>query len=69
MARIGARIAKLEHARPAHGAGLDMSQLDLPPDLCARIGAAKAAGTFPQSLSDDDLMTVVHAADVERGQA
>ena len=67
MTRIGARIARLEQSRPAPGA--DVLELDMPPDLCARIDAAKAAGTFPQSLSDDDVMTVIHAADVARGRA
>lgn len=64
---LRARISKIEQTRPAYGA--DMLDLDLHPDLCARIDAAKAAGTFPQSLSDDDLMTVIHAADVARGRA
>ena len=60
------RLNRLEGNRPP---GPDMLDLDLPPDLCTRIDAAKAAGTFPQSLSDDDLMTVIHAADVARGRA
>ncbi|MFO7920344.1 MAG: hypothetical protein R6U99_05920 [Nioella sp.] len=67
MARIGARIAKLERIRPDPVAG-EALDLDLPPDKCARILAAKAAGTFPQSLADPDLEAIVHAADVARGR-
>ena len=62
---LRARLAKLERNRPEPGA--DMLELDLPPDLCARIEAVKVAGTFPHGLSDDEMMTVIPAADVARG--
>lgn len=68
MAHIGARIAQLERNRPAPSTG-EALDLDLPPDMCERIEAAQAAGTFPQSLSDDDLRAVVDAADVAKGRA
>ena len=61
------RLAKLELTRPNPGA--DLLQLDLPPDLCARIDAAKLAGTYPQSLSDADMLAIVAAADKIRGWA
>lgn len=70
MARIVRRIAQLERNRPeplvSPGPGLEF---DLLPDICARIMAAKAAGTFPQSLADADLEAIVRAADVARGRA
>lgn len=62
------RLAKLERNRPEPVAASGL-ELDLPPDLCARIGEAQAAGTFPQSLSDADLETIVAAGDVARGHA
>ncbi|MEI4235084.1 hypothetical protein [Roseovarius sp. D22-M7] len=68
MARIGARIAKLERIHPAPVAGESLD-IDLPPDISARIMAAKAAGTYPQSLADSDLQAIVRAADVVRGRA
>lgn len=70
MARIVARIARLEQTRPAPVAvpGLKLSELALPPDLCARIKLAYRAGTYPQSLCDDDLLTIVHAADRRKAQ-
>jgi hypothetical protein len=43
-----------------------MLDLDLPPEISARIEAAQAAGTFPQSLHDDDLRAIVHAHDTAR---
>lgn len=60
------RISRLEGDRPDlfTAAGIE---LDLPPDLCARIAAAKAAGTFPQSLADADLEAIVAAADKAKG--
>jgi len=59
------RILHLEGNCPPERKTLE---LDLPPDLCARITAAKAAGAFPQGLCDDDLLAVIHAADVARGR-
>ena len=46
MERIGARIARLEQTRPAPvtAPGLKLSDLALPPDLCARIKLACRAG-------------------------
>ena len=64
---LHARLAKLERNRPEPFAA-DGLELDLPPDLCARIAAAQAAGTFPQSLADADLEAIVAAGDVARGQ-
>jgi hypothetical protein len=61
------RLAKLELTRPNPGA--DLLQLDLPRDLYARIDAAKLAGTYPQSLSDGDMLAIVAAADKIRGRA
>ncbi|WP_433990170.1 hypothetical protein SuNHUV7_15150 (plasmid) [Pseudoseohaeicola sp. NH-UV-7] len=68
MARIGARIAKLERNRPDPRA-CEQLDLDLPPDLCARIEDAKVAGTFPQSLSNDDLLAIKRAADLVQSHA
>lgn len=64
---LRARLARLERNRPEPfaAAGLD---LDLPPDLCARIAAAKAAGTFPQALGAADLEAIVALGDVIRGR-
>lgn len=64
---LRARLAKLERNRPEPFAASGL-ELDLPPDLCARIGKAQAAGMFPQSLADADLEAIVAAADVTRGQ-
>lgn len=61
------RLAKLELTRPKPGA--DGLELDLPPDLCARMDAEMAAGTWPEGLSDDDQMLIVHALDKARGWA
>jgi hypothetical protein len=65
---LRARLAKLERNRPEPFAASAL-ELDLPPDLCARIGEAQAAGTFPQSLADADLEAIVAAGDVTRGHA
>ena len=46
-----------------------MLDLDLPPDLCARIDAAKAAGLGLAALEPADLEAIVAAADVARGRA
>jgi hypothetical protein len=64
---LRARLAKLERNRPEPFAA-SWLELDLPPDLCARIGEAQAAGTFPPFLADADLEAIVAAADVTRGQ-
>ena len=57
MARIDIRIAQLEQSRPARSfVGVE---LDLPPDLCARIEAAMDAGTYPGAMSDADLMAIM----------
>lgn len=64
---LRARLAKLECNRePFAASGLE---LDLPADSRARSGEAQAAGTFPQSLADADLETIVAAGDVTRGRA
>lgn len=57
MARIGPRITRLEQSRPAHTC--EGVTLDLPPALCARIDAAKDAGTFPGALSNADLLAIM----------
>ena len=64
------RLATLEKSRPApaKAPGLKMSDLNLPPDLCDRIKAAYKAGTYPHSLSIDDVMTIIHAAEAARGR-
>ena len=67
MSKIRTRIERLEQTRPTPEARV--LYLDLPPDVCARIDAAKAAGTYPESLSDDDSLAIVHAADKARGRA
>ena len=64
---LHARLAKLERNRPQPFAASGL-ELDLPPDMCARIAAAQAAGTYPQSLADADLEAIVAAGDVTRGQ-
>ena len=66
--KLCARIDRLEGNRPKVEAARRLA-LDLPPDLCARIAASQAAGTFPQSLADADLEAILTAADVARGQA
>ncbi|MDP3960678.1 MAG: hypothetical protein Q8Q26_11585 [Pseudorhodobacter sp.] len=59
------RLNRLEgHRAPDAGA----LELDLPPDLCARIAAAKAAGTFPRGLSDADIDDILAADDKARGR-
>ena len=63
-----ARLSKLERNRPEPFATSGL-ELDLPPDICARIAQAQAAGTFPQSLCDADLEAILAADDVARGQA
>lgn len=61
------RLARLERNRPPPRATLP--RLDLPPDLFARIEAALLAGSYPQSLSDADMLAIVAAADKARGWA
>lgn len=65
--KLRTRIDRLEGNRPKAEAGWLLA-LDLPPDLCARIAASQAAGTFPQSLADADLEAIVTASDEARGQ-
>jgi len=66
MAQIRTRVARLEQARPVPG--VNSLGLDLPSETCARIVAAQAAGTYPQSLPDADLLAILHAHDKEPGQ-
>lgn len=63
---LRARLSKLERNRPESFAASGL-QLDLAPDICARIAKAQAAGTFPKSLADADLEAIVAAADKIRG--
>lgn len=63
---LGKRLDRLEGTALPR---LRAPDIDLPPDLCARINAAQAAGTFPQSLSTDDLMVVQHAMDLAKDGA
>jgi hypothetical protein len=63
---LGKRLDRLEGTALPRLRALD---IDLPPDLCARINAAQAAGTFPQSLSTDDLMVVQHAINLVKDGA
>lgn len=65
--KLRARIDRLEATCAKAEAGWLLA-LDLPPDLCARIAASQAAGTFPQSLADADLEAILAASDEERGQ-
>lgn len=64
---LRSRIDRIEATRPKSLTCAAL-ELDLPPDLCARIIASQAAGTFPQSLADADLEAIMAAADVARGQ-
>jgi hypothetical protein len=61
------KLAKLELTRPNPGA--DLMQLDLSPDLCAQINAAKLAGTYSRSLSAAAMMSIVAAANKIRAWA
>lgn len=63
---LSGRLAKLERNRPAHTVG-DL-ELDLSPDLSEKIEAAKADGTFPQSLYTDDLRAIREAIAAALGQ-
>jgi hypothetical protein len=64
---LRARIDRLQANRPKVEAG-GLLTLDMPPDLCARIAKAQAAGTCPQSLCDADLSAILAAYDLARGQ-
>lgn len=64
---LNARLLTLERNRPDPMPGVALD-LDLPPDMCTRIIAVKAAGTFPQSLADADLEAIVAAADKAKGK-
>ena len=57
------RLAKLEAVTAP---GRSVLELDLPMALTGRVEAAQAAGTFPASLSDDDLTAILHAADAAK---
>lgn len=59
------RLACLELSRPRQPGAA--SSLDLAAKLARRIEAAKAAGTFPQSLCDADLESIVAADDEAKG--
>ncbi|MGJ3231732.1 MAG: hypothetical protein ACFE0P_08040 [Oceanicaulis sp.] len=52
------RLQKLEQTRPDP---VDPPALELPADLVERLEAAKAAGTFPQGLSNADLSALMAA--------
>jgi hypothetical protein len=65
---LRARLTKLEQARPERFAASGL-ELELRPDICARIAQAQAAGTFPKSLAEADLEAIVAAADKIRGWA
>jgi hypothetical protein len=45
-----------------------MLWLDLPDCVSDRFDAAKAADTFPDGLSFDDMMVIYRAAEVARGK-
>ena len=62
---LGKRLARLERNRPALGADVPLDLSGLAPDMSARITAAMADGTFPQSLGDADLQALV---DLTNGQ-
>lgn len=62
MGELGSRIANLERAAPPDDRDRGMIELCLTPDLCARIEAARAAGSFPEALSDDDLRALLSAS-------
>lgn len=65
--KLAKRLARLEQAR---GAPLpELPPLELADDLVERIAAAKAAGTYPESLSTPDLMAIREAADKAWGCA
>lgn len=59
--------AALEAMAEAYGESLDCPD-DFLPALLARIGAAQDAGTYPQSLSDSDLLALLYAFDAMEGK-
>jgi len=61
--RLRERIERLEATRLETPAG---QAIDLPADICARVAASRASGTFPKSLADADLEAIVAAADKKR---
>ena len=63
---LRARLARLERNHPAQSD--DVLNIDLAPDLEARVTAAQAAGTFPQSLATDDLRSVLRAVQAAQGE-
>ena len=65
-AMLGKRLARLEANRPALGISCTVDMSGLAPDVVARITAAMADGTFPQSLGDSDLEALVALAN-DRG--
>lgn len=64
--KLDARIARLERQRPDFSGVTTKAAIRLEPDIEARVLAAKADGTFPQSLSTADLRALMCAA---RGEA
>jgi len=60
--------AALKAMAEAYGESLDGPD-DFLPALLARIGAAQDAGTYPQSLSDADLLALLCAFDAMEGNA
>lgn len=61
------RLAKLERNRPQPFAAAGL-EIHLPPDLCARIAKAQAAGAGLHALADADLEAIVAAGDAARGE-
>jgi hypothetical protein len=64
--RLHERLNRLERNRPSQSQ--DMLWLDLPDCVSDRFDAAKAADTFPDGLSFDDMMVIYRAAEVARGK-
>ena len=60
------RLSKLERNRPQPFAAAGLETY-LPPDLCARIAKAQAAGIGLHALADADLEAIVAAGDVAWG--
>ena len=56
---IRTRLTKLERTRPARSDALPPDLQHPPADLAARIMAAQATGTFPQSLTGADLRALL----------
>jgi len=56
------RLDRLERNRPALGASPPFDMAGLAADVVARVTAAMADGTFPQSLGDADLQALVDLA-------